>query len=77
MNGNKRGILLLGRRRNLKIHEYSLIQGSCHTPSDGSPKYPDLWKTRLIGMQDLTPNKLFRLRKEERAVCFSWAHLWL
>ena len=59
-----------------KIHEYSLIRGSCHTPSDGSQKYPDLWKklscctktpnedwhkqkNLLIGMQDLTPNKLF------------------
>ena len=67
MNGNKREFYCL--EENLKIlHEYSLIRGSCHTPSDGSQKYPDLCTKKvsvrnedsvLIGMQDLTANKLF------------------
>ena len=65
MNGNKREFYCL--ERNLKFHEYSLIRGSCHTPSDGSQKYPESMNKKLsatntrmlIGMQDLTPNNLF------------------
>ena len=64
MTGNKREFYCL--EENLK-NSWIFINscGSCPTPSDGSQKYPDLQNEQrrknslLIGMQDLTPNKLF------------------